>query len=218
MLPAGLTSGYYGVDGRGRAVEVGAVKEDICPRGYYCGGGVKVACERGEYCQEGSTAPVKCARGYYCTTPETKSACIPGQYCPEGSTEPSNCVDGATCTNPGSPELVILPSALLELRESEVLADTGGWIEYNISLSAAPRSTVRIMVQKRNDANLLECVKYDDGLKLYTTELEFASYNFNISQTVKIQMDRDTDIFQGSAFASFVHSVQSQVRAHSPMY
>ena len=71
-----------------------------CPEFNVTGG----RCQPGDFCPEGSSAPIKCTAGYYCDDYELatpKAQCSPGYYCPSGQTSsnPSSfvCTPGYYC-------------------------------------------------------------------------------------------------------------------------
>jgi hypothetical protein len=134
-------------------------------------------------------------------------------YCPSGTALPLDCPTGATCTIPASPELIVEYDAALERRESEVTVVVDsflvGTISYNLSLSVYPLSVVEVTVTKEVEAGA-DCVEYNDGLSIKrNASFFFDAINWNISQTVHIDIRRDAGVFQGSSTMLFSHSVRS---------
>ena len=94
-LPA--PSGYFtvdinGVDSPGSVSSRSAVV--ICPRGYYCLDGIKLACLPGTFGDSFGLSNMncsgKCPEGWYCPVPSTQPFAFscgktPTTYCPEGS-------------------------------------------------------------------------------------------------------------------------------------
>ena len=123
-------------------------------------------------------------------------------------------MEGATCAIPASPELVILPTALIEVRETDIfIADTPQGdeaISYALTLSTAPKSTVRIEIVKK-PALVAKCLSHNDGLELSTHIIEFDASNYDHPQIVTIFVRRDSALFQGNRVASFAHIVKSEV-------
>ena len=117
-------------------------------------------------------------------------------------------MDGATCAVPASPELVILPAALVEIRESELGNES---ISYSLALSAAPSTYVRIRIEKQAFP-VTKCLSYADGLELTTNALEFNTSNYKFAQIVTVLVTREPGLFQGNRIASILHFVESEVR------
>jgi hypothetical protein len=125
---------------------------------------------------------------------------------------------------PASPELVIEHGAALERYESEVvtavtqegLVDvTTGFITYNLTLSVVPKGLVEVYVtkdvSKADEQDIPSCVMYDDGLSVNdTSRFSFDPSNWNVPQTVGIQVRRNATTYQGSSTTRFLHAVQSE--------
>jgi hypothetical protein len=117
---------------------------------------------------------------------------------------------------PASPELIIEFDAALEKRESEVPRMMGkeaedkvaGEITYTLSLSVKPNRTVTVDVTKEAEPTA-DCVTHPDGLFFNATSYTFEPYNWNVSQTVQIEMRRDVNTYQGTSVARFNHKITS---------
>jgi hypothetical protein len=165
----------------------------ICDAGYFCTVGNATKCLPGNVCPIGSSRALPCPKGSYCDEDATQQIeCESGSYCPEGTFgEPQHCAEGAICTNPAWPELIFDP-ATLEIRESDLARD--GWIfAFNVRLSAAPVHGTRVTVQveKGDTVQVTDCIAYEDGLTLLQNELVFDRLNYNFSQTVLVNVNRN---------------------------
>jgi hypothetical protein len=56
------------------------------------------------YCPAGSTAPTRCAAGFFCEGFDVQLPCESGDYCPEGSSQPYPCPEGNFCLAPSQRE------------------------------------------------------------------------------------------------------------------
>ena len=214
MLPSSLANGHYAVDANWYFTLEGGVNEAVCPAGSYCSGGNKSACGAGDFCGTGSSEPLDCPAGFFCPSADAKTTCQPGFYCPARAIAPSKCVEGATCAVPASPELVILPAALMEMRESEIFK-VDIWrgntsISYDLALSAAPKSSVTVTIFALPDSTV-GCKSRDDGIELEPETWEFSPTNFAELQPVSILVERDPTLFEGNGMATFTHSIESKV-------
>ncbi len=194
-FPTALTSGYYAVNAL-HTYNGGTqgVAERVCEKGYYCSGGIRKECSKGEFCPLGTSAPRPCLKGSFCNVTfihglvpvwGTSEEPCSGTYCPRGSSEPIPCADGATCFVPASPELVLIPD-MFDLVESEV-GKRGGSIQYQLSLSAQPNASVIVKIKLNITSE--ECYAYNESSKfeLVRMEFEFGPDNYNISQIVVSQ-------------------------------
>ncbi len=189
MLPVALASGHYAVNAFHTYTITQGVAERVCEKGYYCSGGVRTECSKGEFCPLGASAPRPCLKGSFCNVTfiqglvpvwgTSEKPCMSGTYCPRGTSEPYPCADGATCFVPASPELVLEPD-IFDLIESEV----DGSIQYHLSLSAQPNASVIVKIEVIIKSE--ECYAYSEPskLKLDRVEFEFGPDNYNISQIV----------------------------------
>jgi hypothetical protein len=71
-----------------------------CPGGSYCVDGIQTTCNAGYFCPEGTSIPMKCARGYYSSANSAScSECGSGDYCPdEGMSSGLGCDSTKICT------------------------------------------------------------------------------------------------------------------------
>ena len=210
-LPTSLSAGHYAIGGT--EVNLGGTREVTCEEGHYCSNGDRIACQPGQFCPPGSLSASSCSKGSWCPNGAEQVPCEPGVYCPSGTALPLDCPTGATCTIPASPELIVEYDAALERRESEVTVVVDsflvGTISYNLSLSVYPLSVVEVTVTKEVEAGA-DCVEYNDGLSIKrNASFFFDAINWNISQTVHIDIRRDAGVFQGSSTMLFSHSVRS---------
>lgn len=198
---APCSSGSYSPGG------MGAVGSCIdCPAGFYCvTPASKVLCPSGTYCPARTTLP-------------SRTPCEPGWYCPEGSRAPLECPNGATCAVPGSPELIIEHNAMLERRETELTTQkvgnsthqyVVGGFTYALSLSVAPQAPVTVTVEKESGVEGMTGA-YDDGLSYDIQTYEFSPFNWNISQSIEIDLQRKAHTFQGTSVTRFKHKIDSK--------
>jgi hypothetical protein len=208
VLPIPLSSGYFAVDSNGLYTETGGIGESICPAGYFCSGGDKVACNtEGDYCSAGVAAPVECKSGHWCPDAAHQNVCETGFSCPAGSVERSPCQDGASCLLPGARELLIFGDTLNEVKESEVVVDA---FQYALSLSTQPSSDVVVVVTLNVEATA-DCVAPSmqaERVRLLTPSVTFTPENWSEPQVVQTESNANVE-YQGRVDVQFDHSVQT---------
>jgi 6-phosphogluconolactonase (cycloisomerase 2 family) len=182
----------------------------ICEAGYSCSLGKKTKCKEGEYCESGTSLPKLCAPGYYCSSPESVELCPSGTYCPSGTVAPSECQPGVTCALPALPELVILPDTLLQRREGEL----SEFVTYELALSAMPDDDVHVQIRAAEDILLKPaCHTYTRNFTLggarEIQDVTFTRENYNVSQTVEMNIGYDRDAVEGNHHFKVSHVLNS---------
>ena len=175
--------------------------------GSYCSHGKKSECTLGNYCPEESSLEIPCPAGSYCPNTSSQIACMAGKYCPIRSTEAIDCPDDATCVVPALPELVILPAANLNWRESEM---DNGMVSYELFLSAKPLDVVQVSVAiTRDESTKSPCHKHTRSSKLVNKIFTFEPQDYNVSQIVEIQIQQNLSFVEGNHFFDLKHTIQS---------
>ena len=107
---------------------------------------------------------------------------------------------------PASPELSLIPERF-EVLESEV-ALGGGYLQYQLSLSARPTSSVKVTISP--DISNSACYGYDAKFELEQDEYDFHPDTSSDPQNVTIIVNRLNSAYEGAFSASFKHAISTE--------
>jgi hypothetical protein len=142
--------------------------------------------------------------------------CESGTYCPSGTDKALDCPSGATCVVPASPELA-LGRDQFDLTESEIIEteeykfdvnNSVAILAYELSLSAQPQKDVNVTISSEIKTAL--CYGHGSKFVLEKQQFVFTKQTYNISQTVKITVNRLNKLeYEGAFSALFQHSIRT---------